>query len=219
MTSTSKLTGWQRLGIVLSVLWLVLVGIKATGDYEDAANGGRAHGFAVFKDATTGRTYSYKSRIEVGKILNLEELDAMIQGAGLTLGHVIKGPSGLKYKWNEPTPPTPDDVAAIQEYELNLSKTSPPKIKGAFDPDAYLAGVTTKWHSEEPVIKSEKSHVDLLAEFELPANTAIKRVVVSLDIGDLMLAAVLPLLCFWVAFFAIGWVVAGFRRTQNQTPV
>ena len=69
---THQFTGWQRLGIVLSVLWVLGVGGKAIGDYERVSSGGMPFGgFAVVKEVSTGKTYN-KTREEVLKLTTQE---------------------------------------------------------------------------------------------------------------------------------------------------
>jgi hypothetical protein len=220
MASASRLTGWQRLGIVLSVLWLLGVGIKAFIDYDSVTNGGAAYGFAVLKDLATGREYSHMTRVDLVNRLYEEEVSKLMESASIVLGSVIKLPSGRKYTWDRTVRPTAAEYRALEAYDAKLNSTAPLPPKGEFDPDAYLAGVIPQDRAPVHAEPADKK-VDLSAEFSLPPITTNNRVHVTMDIGSITQALVVPLSFFWAVFFTIRWVVAGFKSpppTLNSPP-
>lgn len=63
-----KLTGWQRLLVVISVAWLVGVMFRAGSDYQAAVNGGDITSLVAFKDSQTGKSFGRLSREKIKRL-------------------------------------------------------------------------------------------------------------------------------------------------------
>ena len=64
----NKLTGWQRLLMVISVVWVAGVLFRAGYDYQAVADGGDATLLVCLQDAKTGRSFCRLSRDEIREL-------------------------------------------------------------------------------------------------------------------------------------------------------
>ena len=185
-----RLTGWQRLGIVFSALWVVGIGFKVFADWQRVSDGGAPWGgFAVLQDSVTGERYGNLSRKEVVELVILERQSAEALAN-----------AEAKIAWEKSLSPT--DQVAYKEHNLSkMSDIGLEKLVKLPDPPKF-----------DPTKPNE-----IVPDHS--RNRVADNLIVSLKTGALMQSLFFPLLCFWSAFFTIRWVFDGFRKPSRQNTV